>query len=101
MGIPDVRTVSSTGRGQHGQLAHLLGQAGLVAHVIEQGNGSAGHLGAVFQYRHWSSANATRARADFVKDAPQVLTHAIASHQGYTSHHVLLTHWPGGGLSAG
>src|SRR5262245_54530701 len=101
MSVPDVGTVSGAGRGQHGQLAYLLGQAGLVAHVIEQGNGSASHLGTIFQYRHWSGANATRAGADFVKDAPQILTHAITSHQGYTSHHVLLTHRSGGGLSAG
>jgi Recombinase zinc beta ribbon domain len=35
MGVPDIRTIFGASRSQDRQLAHLLGQAGLVAHVIE------------------------------------------------------------------
>src|SRR5262249_10340482 len=101
MGVPDVRAVGGTGRGQHGQLAHFLGQGGLVTHVLEQGYGPASHLWAIFQHRHRSSADATRARAHGIEDVPQVLTHTVTSYQGYAGHRVLLTYEPGADIQAG
>lgn len=50
MRVPDRGTSVGTGGGQHRQFAHLRGQRGLVAHVLEQRHRAAGHLRAIFQH---------------------------------------------------